>query len=343
MSFCLPPWLSKYPYTNLHEVQLDWFLEHWQEFLENIGESSATIEMIDGSLPGGVEVENVDGRYIFHFHIPQGAPGIQGPRGEQGEQGPQGVPGPRGEQGEQGERGVQGPQGARGIQGVPGESVYITNIIESTTPGGTSSIAFSDGNTIAIKNGLDGESNVNADVVRDWGFAYTSEVDAVEAELSRFEVFDWALLADSQYTNGWRPGYYGRDGAPHPSDTAWSRTRRPLYRRNQYCILKSSNPIRVHFFTANPYSSSSAKFIGYIESEDGTPLRFTTTDETYAVVSVKQPVATITNESPELLWVFPNVKTVSEITSSATDTDIPSAKAVWDLINSIPTAEEVGF
>jgi hypothetical protein len=53
---------------------------------------------------------------------------------------------------------VIGPQGPQGIQGIPGTSVTITNINQSTVSGGTSTVIFSDGKTLSIKNGIDGRT-----------------------------------------------------------------------------------------------------------------------------------------------------------------------------------------
>lgn len=52
---------------------------------------------------------------------------------------------------------VIGPQGP---QGIPGTSVTITNINQSTTSGGTSTVTFSDGKTLSVKNGIDGRTPV---------------------------------------------------------------------------------------------------------------------------------------------------------------------------------------
>lgn len=67
--------------------------------------------------------------------------------------GPQGEPGEQGIQGEKGDSGEQGPQGETGNDG---ESVMITDVVENTEDDGYSTITFSDGNTVNIKNGSKG-------------------------------------------------------------------------------------------------------------------------------------------------------------------------------------------
>lgn len=53
--------------------------------------------------------------------------------------------------------GIDGKDGTNGINGKDGTSVTITNISESAESGGTSVVTFSDGKTLSVKNGLDGQ------------------------------------------------------------------------------------------------------------------------------------------------------------------------------------------
>lgn len=194
---------------------------------------------------------------------------------------------------------------------------------------------------VRIKLNDRGSSDVTAETVREWGFAYESEVNDVEAELARFDLFDWSLLANDEFPTGWRPGYYQTDGAPHPGAN-WSRTRRHLYRRNQYCVLQSDKPIRVHAFDRSPYSyPGQAQLMWYITSTDGTPLRFKTDDVLYIIVSVGQPLDTITTDPPKLYWVFPNTPTVDEITDSTEGGAIPNVGAVKDYVGAHGGGTEV--
>lgn len=117
----------------------------------------------------------------------QGPAGPAGPQGTQGERGPQGIPGPAG---------ATGPQGERGLQGAAGTSVSITNISESTASGGTSTVTFSDGRQLHIKNGKDGAgggTDVTKDTVRGWGFAYQSEIPEVPAPVTENTVSGWGF------------------------------------------------------------------------------------------------------------------------------------------------------
>ena len=113
---------------------------------------------------------------------PKGDTGPQGPQGEPGPQGPKGADGTmtfadltpeqkaslKGDKGEKGDKGDKGDTGEPGPQGIPGEkgdkgdkgdtgtSVTIKSINQNNDAGGTSTITFSDGKTLSIKNGIDG-------------------------------------------------------------------------------------------------------------------------------------------------------------------------------------------
>lgn len=206
-------------------------------------------------------------------------------------------------------------------------------------------------NKIVLPNGTEltlpsgGGSDVTAETVREWGFAFRNEVEAVENELSRFDLFDWELLANSDYPTGWRAGYFGRETGISYITATWSRTRRYLYRRNQYCYLQADYPVRVHAFTANPsygdHADNTGKLVWYMESSDGEPLRFKTDDILYIIVSVRCPLETLTDNPPKLYWVFPNVPTVDAITDSTEDGAIPNAKAVKGYVDAHGGGSEV--
>ena len=60
----------------------------------------------------------------------------------------------------------------KNLKGSPGTSVTITNLSESTAAGGTSTITFSDGKVLNIKNGTNGS---NANVAAGTGLAYATD------------------------------------------------------------------------------------------------------------------------------------------------------------------------
>ena len=62
----------------------------------------------------------------------------------------------QGEKGEAGQDGAQGPAGETGPAGADGTSVIITNIDQSLYDNGTSTVTFSDGNVLYVKNGSKG-------------------------------------------------------------------------------------------------------------------------------------------------------------------------------------------
>lgn len=79
-----------------------------------------------------------------------------------------------GEKGEKGGKGDPGKDGAPGRDGIDGTSVTITNISESAESGGTSVVTFSDGKTLSIKNGLDGQGG-GSDITVDSEISEASE------------------------------------------------------------------------------------------------------------------------------------------------------------------------
>lgn len=92
----------------------------------------------------------------------QGIPGIQGPKGDPGERGEKGDPGPQGPQGLPGQDGAKGDKGDKGYKGDPGTGVTVSDVSESDVDGGTNIVTFSDGTTLAVKNGNQGTAGNSA-------------------------------------------------------------------------------------------------------------------------------------------------------------------------------------
>ena len=82
----------QFPWTNLHELNLDWFLSKFKQFTNNFLGTTATAESVPyGTQPsvtvtGGELDEDTDvtDPFTFNFKIPAGQPGAQGEQGEQG-------------------------------------------------------------------------------------------------------------------------------------------------------------------------------------------------------------------------------------------------------------------
>lgn len=85
----------QFPWTNFHELNLDWFLSKFKQFTNNFLETTATAESVpytdapSVTVTGGELDDDTDivDPFTFNFKIPAGQPG------EQGEQGVPGVPG----------------------------------------------------------------------------------------------------------------------------------------------------------------------------------------------------------------------------------------------------------
>lgn len=108
-----------------------------------------------------VTASTTNGVTTLTFNNLKGATGEKGDTGETGPQGPKGDKGDTGETGPQGPKGDKGDTGAPGTNGTNGTSVTITNISQSTAAGGTSTVTFSDGKTLSIKNGSNGSAGVS--------------------------------------------------------------------------------------------------------------------------------------------------------------------------------------
>ena len=76
-----------------------------------------------------------------------------------------GIDGAPGRDGIDGAPGRDGADGAPGRDGTDGTSVSITDISESTESGGTSVVTFSDGKTLSVRNGLDGQGGGSSDQI----------------------------------------------------------------------------------------------------------------------------------------------------------------------------------
>lgn len=104
-------------------------------------------------------------------------PAIDTGKPSRGENGRDGI------DGKDGAPGRDGADGAPGRDGIDGTSVTITDISESTESGGTSVVTFSDGKTLHVRNGLDGQggggSDVTKETVKEWGFAEEGNLGAL--------------------------------------------------------------------------------------------------------------------------------------------------------------------
>lgn len=82
----------QFPWTNLHELNLDWFLSKFMQFTNNYLETTATAESVPNGTPPSVTVTggeldddtDIVDPFTFNFKIPAG---------QQGEPGEQGIPG----------------------------------------------------------------------------------------------------------------------------------------------------------------------------------------------------------------------------------------------------------
>lgn len=85
----------QFPWTNLHELNLDWFLSKFKQFTNNFLETTATAESVPNGTPPSVTVTggeldddtDIVDPFTFNFKIPAGAQGVQGEQGVPGQDG----------------------------------------------------------------------------------------------------------------------------------------------------------------------------------------------------------------------------------------------------------------
>ena len=106
---------NEFPYTDLHELNLDWIVKVMN------GYENATFEIVESELfKLDVTTDPETLRKHFVFYLARGVQGPQGPQGPQGAQGEKGDRGATGPEGPEGPRGPEGPQGPKGEKGDPG-------------------------------------------------------------------------------------------------------------------------------------------------------------------------------------------------------------------------------
>ena len=82
----------QFPWTNLHELNLDWFLSKFKQFTDNYLGTTATAESVPNGTPPSVTVTggeldddtDIVDPFTFNFKIPAGAQGAQGVPGADG-------------------------------------------------------------------------------------------------------------------------------------------------------------------------------------------------------------------------------------------------------------------
>lgn len=99
---------NQFPYTNLHELNLDWFLKTFKQFIEKVNQLNITANAQSGSTANVTVTGDVEDGLSFNFTLP---------KGDKGDQGPIGLTGPQGPVGPAGQQGIQGPTGPAGADG----------------------------------------------------------------------------------------------------------------------------------------------------------------------------------------------------------------------------------
>ena len=101
-----------WPWSNLHELNLDWIIQKMKELIERVDAfgDRITVGSVE-TLPAGqaasvIITGGLDDGLTFDFQIPRGNTGATGPQGPQGETGATGAAGPQGPQGPAGQDGA---------------------------------------------------------------------------------------------------------------------------------------------------------------------------------------------------------------------------------------------
>lgn len=104
--------MIRWPWTNLHELNLDWIVSKMKELIERVDAfgdriSVGSVETLPAGQAASVSIiGNLDEGLTFDFQIPRGNTGATGPQGPQGETGATGATGPQGPQGPAGQDGA---------------------------------------------------------------------------------------------------------------------------------------------------------------------------------------------------------------------------------------------
>lgn len=120
----------QFPWTNFHELNLDWFLSKFKQFTNNYLETTATAESVPYNAQPSVTVTGGDldddtdivDPFTFNFKIPAGQPGAQG---------------------------------AQGVPGVPGQDGF-SPVATVTKSGNTATISITDANGTTTATLVDG-------------------------------------------------------------------------------------------------------------------------------------------------------------------------------------------
>lgn len=144
---------DQFPYTNLHELNLDWFLKTFKQFMNKVNQLNINATAQSGSVANVTVTGDVEEGLSFNFTLPKGDKGDKGDTGSTGPTGPQGPIGPTGQQG------IQGPQGPAGADGrsfsILGRYDTLAEL-QTAHPTGTTGDAYAVGsassNTIYIWN-----------------------------------------------------------------------------------------------------------------------------------------------------------------------------------------------
>ena len=144
---------DQFPYTNLHELNMDWFLKTFKQFMNKVNQLNINATAQSGSIANVTVTGDVEDGLTFDFTLPKGDKGDKGDTGSTGPTGPRGPIGPTGQQG------IQGPQGPAGADGrsfsILGRYDTLTEL-QTAHPTGTAGDAYAVGsvssNTIYIWN-----------------------------------------------------------------------------------------------------------------------------------------------------------------------------------------------
>lgn len=196
---------NKLPYTNLHELNLDWILDTLKKLLNEWGDYGKNVT-VTAHASDEPEV-NITGDFrtgiIFDFGVVRGERGPEGPEGSEGPKGDTGERGPEGPKGDTGERGPQGNPGPQG-RGLSILGTYPTlEDLEAAHPVGQAGDAYLVGiypnNRLYIWDSVEGKWSDQGSLTSPSPSANTPLMDGVG--------------------NAGVSVYYSRGDHKHPSDT----------------------------------------------------------------------------------------------------------------------------
>ncbi len=265
---------------------------------------------------------------------PQGEQGIQGEIGQKGDTGPQGI---QGIQGPKGDTGPQGPQGKQGIQGLQGEQGIsgVSPVVSISKEGKVTTITITDINgpqTAKINDGIDGEGSGDMNKL-----IYDTNDNGIvdNAEKVNNHTVESDVPAGIDFSTFSKVDETGNKINLSIDNSTYILTATLLDKNNNIISTSDGIDLPLESMVVGASYDNTTKNIT-LTLQNGQTTSFSVADLVSGLVSTNDMNTALANKED-----IGNKTTT--ITNISTDTQYPSAKAVYDLFNSIVNGDEVSY